>query len=65
MNNQNQRPLKSFRSIKNLRNRRDCVMATKVSNREWEDVTNLAAKQGRTVAGLIRHLLKKELQRMV
>jgi hypothetical protein len=29
-----------------------------------EDVTNLAAKQGRTVAGLIRHLLTQELQRM-
>jgi hypothetical protein len=39
-------------------------MATKVSNSEWEDVTNLAAKQGRTVAGLIRHLLTQELQRM-
>ena len=65
MNNQHKRPLKPFRSIKSLQNRRDCVMATKVSNSEWEDVTNLAAKQGRTVAGLIRHLLKKELQRMV
>jgi hypothetical protein len=62
MNNQYQRPLKSFRPKKRLR--REYVLASKVNRNELAAITDLAGKQGRTISGLIRHLLTQELQRM-
>ena len=61
MNNQNQRPLKIFRQKRRLR--REYVLASKVNRNELAAITELAGKQGRTISGLIRHLLTKELQR--
>jgi hypothetical protein len=61
MNNQNQRPLKIFRQKRRLR--REYVLASKVNRNELAAITELAGKQGRTISGLIRHLLTKELHR--
>ena len=63
MNNQNQRPLKSFRQKRRLR--REYVLASKVNRNELEAINDMAGKQGRTISGLIRHLLNVELQRTV
>jgi hypothetical protein len=63
MNNQNQRPLKRFRQKRRLR--REYVLASKVNRNELEAINDMAGKQGRTISGLIRHLLNVELQRTV
>jgi hypothetical protein len=63
MNNQQQRPLKRFRQKR--RSRREYVLASKVNRSELEAINDMAGKQGRTISGLIRHLLNVELQRTV
>ncbi len=52
-----------IRTLKNRRQRRDYVLATKVNRSEWEAIKELAEKRRRTISDLIRFLLVEETQK--
>ena len=52
-----------IRTLKNRRQRRDYVLATKVNRDEWEAITELAKTRRRTISDLIRFLLVEETRR--
>ena len=52
-----------IRTLRNRRQRRDYVLATKVNRDEWEAITELAKARRRTISDLIRFLLVEETRR--
>ena len=52
-----------IRTLRNRRQRRDYVLATKVNRDEWEAITELAKTRRRTISDLIRFLLVEETRR--